>query len=150
MQARWGKRSIRTAGLLGVGLAVGLAGCGEPSTEQQIADTMRRTEDIRELAAINTPPYRFLPAERAFDDLLDEWRQSPDAQEAVVEAESQVPGWRLATTDNYVTVRVPEDPAGNIGAGTLVNLRIDEFSGGDLTGSVRGVIPGFLPIGKEA
>lgn len=72
------------------------------------------------------------------------------SREAVIEAESQIPGWRLATTDNYVTVRVPDDPAGDIGAGTLVNLRIDDYSKGDLTGSIGEVIPGFLAAEKEA
>lgn len=57
-------------------------------------------------------------------------------REAVVEAESTGAtgaGWRQATTDNYVTVRVP-----NTGCrpGTLVNVRIDEYRDGQLHATV--------------
>jgi threonylcarbamoyladenosine tRNA methylthiotransferase MtaB len=71
-------------------------------------------------------------------------------REAVIEAESRIPGWRQATTDNYVTVMVPEDPAAGIVAGSLVNVRIDEYSDERLFASVQGVIPGFAATGKEA
>ena len=69
--------------------------------------------------------------------------------EAVIESESVIPGWRQATTDNYVTVVVPEDPAGDILPGSLVNARIDEFSDGRLFASVHGVVPGFAATVKE-
>ncbi len=71
-------------------------------------------------------------------------------REAVIEAESAIPGWRQATTDNYVTVMVPEDPAGGIVPGSLVIVSIDGFSGERLFASVREVIPGFAASGKEA
>ena len=71
------------------------------------------------------------------------------SREAVVEGESGIPGWRQATTDNYLTVMVPEDPSGHIMPGSLVNVRIDEFSSGRLFASVHG-IPGSAASGKEA
>ena len=48
-------------------------GCGEPTSAERIADTMRRTEDIRGLDAVGPVPYRFLPADVAFDDILDDY-----------------------------------------------------------------------------
>lgn len=69
-------------------------------------------------------------------------------REAVIEAESGIPGWRLATTDNYVTVMVPEDDAGDIVAGSLVDLEITNFSDGKLFTSIRKIIPGFAAAGK--
>jgi hypothetical protein len=62
--------------------------CAEPTPEERIADTMRRTESIRGLAAIESVPYRFLPADEAFVDMLDGWRQSDEARAA--EAEGRV------------------------------------------------------------
>ena len=66
-------------------LVLGTMGCGEPTPEERIADTMRRTEDIRGLAAVRPVPYRFLPADAAFDDILDGWRQSDEARNAAAE-----------------------------------------------------------------
>lgn len=53
-------------------------------------------------------------------------------REAVVESESNIPGWRQATTDNYLTVQVPESHE----AGSLVEVKINEFSDGNLYGSI--------------
>jgi tRNA A37 methylthiotransferase MiaB len=53
-------------------------------------------------------------------------------REAVIEAESGIPGWRQATTDNYVTVMVPEDEAGGRPAGTLVAVEITDYRDGNL------------------
>lgn len=52
-------------------------------------------------------------------------------REAVVESESQLEGWRQATTDNYCTVMVPSGPQ----AGTLVSIQIDEIRDGQLFAS---------------
>jgi threonylcarbamoyladenosine tRNA methylthiotransferase MtaB len=71
-------------------------------------------------------------------------------REAVVEAESDIPGWRKATTDNYVTVMVPEDQAGVTVAGSLVNVQVDDYRDGNLMASIGDVIPGFMAEGKEA
>ncbi len=72
------------------------------------------------------------------------------SREAVIEAESGTPGWRQATTDNYVSILVPEDPAEGIAAGSLVNVEINDFSEGKLIASVREIIPGFSLTGKGA
>jgi threonylcarbamoyladenosine tRNA methylthiotransferase MtaB len=69
-------------------------------------------------------------------------------REAVVEAESQTPGWRQATTDNYVTVMVPEDSSGDIAAGSLVNIRIDDYADDQLKATVLDVFPSFSTIEK--
>jgi len=71
-------------------------------------------------------------------------------REAVVEAESGIPGWRQATLDNYATVMVPEDPSLRTMAGSLVKVRPDEYSDGRLLASIHGIISGFSPAGKEA
>ena len=55
---------------------------------------------------------------------------------AVVEAEGDIPGWRQATTDNYVTVLVPEEATGPSAAGSLVQVGIDEYKDQRLFGSV--------------
>lgn len=67
-------------------LAVAFAGCREPSRDDQASDTMRRTEGIRGLAALEPVKVRFLPRREAFDELLEEWRGSDDAAAAVAEA----------------------------------------------------------------
>ncbi|MCB1182931.1 tRNA (N(6)-L-threonylcarbamoyladenosine(37)-C(2))-methylthiotransferase MtaB [bacterium] len=54
-------------------------------------------------------------------------------REAVVEAESAVPGWRDATTDNYVTVRVPDDGRR---PGALVAVRATDYRNGHLHAEV--------------
>ncbi|MEA2026763.1 MAG: hypothetical protein U9O18_08725 [Chloroflexota bacterium] len=61
-------------------LALTSIGCGEPTAEDRVADTMRRTEDIRGLSAIEPVPYRFLPGDEAFDDLIDDWLESDAAR----------------------------------------------------------------------
>jgi threonylcarbamoyladenosine tRNA methylthiotransferase MtaB len=96
----------------------------------------RRSEILRNLA----------------DDKKAEFSRSliGTTREAVIEAESNTPGWRQGTTDNYVTVRVPEDSSGNIGAGSLVNARIEDYADGQLTASVLDVIPAFATTVKEA
>ncbi len=71
-------------------------------------------------------------------------------REAVVEAESGTPGWRQATTDNYVTVMVPDDPSGIVVAGSLVKVQVDDFREGRLMASIEEVMPGFVAGGKEA
>jgi len=71
-------------------------------------------------------------------------------REAVVEAESRTPGWRQATTDNYVTVMVPDDPSGIVVAGSLVKVQVDDFREGRLMASIGEVMPGFVAGGKEA
>jgi len=96
----------------------------------------RRSEILRDLAAVKNAEFSRL--------LVGTTR------EAVIEAESETPGWRLATTDNYVTVMVPEDSGGEIVAGSLVNVRIDDFSDGKLTASVLEVFPAFASVRKGA
>jgi len=59
-------------------------------------------------------------------------------REAVLEAESGIPGWRLATSDNYVTVMVPENPSGQHPPGSLVDVRIEEFRQDNLYATVIG------------
>jgi threonylcarbamoyladenosine tRNA methylthiotransferase MtaB len=49
-------------------------------------------------------------------------------REAVVEAASDLPGWRTATTDNYATVMVPDRHA----AGDLVSVRVQDVRDGRL------------------
>jgi hypothetical protein len=66
-------------------LVLGTMGCGEPTSEERIADTMRRTEDIRGLSAIEPVPYRVLPADAAFEDILDNWRETEEAHQALAE-----------------------------------------------------------------
>jgi threonylcarbamoyladenosine tRNA methylthiotransferase MtaB len=58
-------------------------------------------------------------------------------REAVVEAESKIPGWRQATTDNYVTVMVPDsfDP------GQLVTFKIDHEKDGNLFAPSATIVP---------
>ncbi|MCK9996668.1 MAG: tRNA (N(6)-L-threonylcarbamoyladenosine(37)-C(2))-methylthiotransferase MtaB [Candidatus Krumholzibacteria bacterium] len=70
-------------------------------------------------------------------------------REAVIEAESGTHGWRQATTDNYVSILVPENSAGTIAAGSLVKVEINDFSEGELFASVREIIPAFSIPGKE-
>ena len=67
-------------------LALTSVGCGEPTAEDRVADTMRRTEDIHGLSAIEPVPYRFLPGDEAFDDLIDDWLESDAAQETEADA----------------------------------------------------------------
>ncbi len=62
------------------------SGCAEPTRDERVTDTMRRTEAVRGLSAIEAVPYRFLPADEAFDDLIEDWRASDDAAEAEAEA----------------------------------------------------------------
>jgi threonylcarbamoyladenosine tRNA methylthiotransferase MtaB len=71
-------------------------------------------------------------------------------REAVIEAESGTTGWRQATTDNYVSILVPEDSAGTIAAGSLVDVEINDYSEGKLFASVREIIPAFPVTGKGA
>ena len=56
-------------------------------------------------------------------------------REAVVEAEGDRPGWRLATTDNYATVLVPDTFA----AGDLVRVKVDAHDDGQLRGTATAV-----------
>jgi threonylcarbamoyladenosine tRNA methylthiotransferase MtaB len=62
-------------------------------------------------------------------------RQVGLIREAVIEAESDQPGWRQATTDNYLTVQVPDDHP----AGTLVQVRINDYREGTLHGSIEDI-----------
>ena len=55
----------------------------------------------------------------AFADAL-----TGSVREAVVEAEGAVPGWRQATTDNYVGVMVPANAAADLPPGTLVEVTV--------------------------
>lgn len=75
------------------GVALGLAvlvpltaGCRPATTDERIADTMRRTESIRGLKALEAVPYRFLAGDAAFDDVLAEWHASDAADETRAEA----------------------------------------------------------------
>ena len=54
-------------------------------------------------------------------------------REAVLESESERPGWRQATTDNYVTVTLP-DPGQPLGG--LVDVNISNFRDGRLEATV--------------
>jgi hypothetical protein len=83
MDRRMG-RGVALGALAGLVLVAG--GCGEGTTDERIRDTMRRTEDIRGLSALEPVPYRFLGADTAFDDLLAEWRDSDAARETEAEA----------------------------------------------------------------
>ncbi len=58
-------------------------------------------------------------------------------REAVIEAESDIPGWRRATTDNYVTVMVSDSMSRELPPGTLVRVAIDKFTDGNLYASVH-------------
>jgi len=60
------------------------------------------------------------------DRKQDEFAQAliGSTREAVVEAESSEAGWRQATTDNYVTIRVPDNGQQ---PGTLVNVKLTEY-----------------------
>jgi len=69
-------------------------------------------------------------------------------REAVIEGESGTQGWRQATTDNYVSILVPEDSTGAIAAGSLVDVEINDYSGGKLIASVREIIPAFSITGE--
>jgi threonylcarbamoyladenosine tRNA methylthiotransferase MtaB len=53
--------------------------------------------------------------------------------EAVVEAESDITGFRQATTDNYLTVQVPE----GFEPGDLVMVKVDDYRDGQLHGTVE-------------
>ena len=80
--------SART-GLVAVGLACLMpltAGCRPATTDERIEDTMRRTESIRGLSALEPVPYRFLTADVAFDELLEEWHASDEALGTEAEA----------------------------------------------------------------
>jgi hypothetical protein len=81
---RWIGRGV-TLGLLCC-LVLTTSGCGEGTTDARIRDTMRRTEDIRGLSALEPIPYRFVGADTAFDDLLADWRDSDAARETEAEA----------------------------------------------------------------
>ena len=63
-------------------------------------------------------------------------RQVGSVREAVIEAESDQPGVRLATTDNYLTVRVP----GEYAAGTLVRLALTGYGSEGLGGTVEEIV----------
>ncbi len=69
---------------------------------------------------------------------------------AVVEAEGDIPGWRKATTDNYVTVLVPESVTGPDAAGSLVHVRVDDYKDQNLFTSILQTDPVHLIPGKEA
>jgi len=69
-------------------------------------------------------------------------------REAVIEGESGTKGWRQATTDNYVSILVPEDSTGAIAAGSLVDVEINDYSEGKLIASVREIIPAFSITGE--
>ncbi len=51
-------------------------------------------------------------------------------REAVVEREGSRPGWRQATTDNYVGVMVPAAAADDLPPGTLVDVTVGEHRDG--------------------
>jgi len=70
-------------------------------------------------------------------------------REAVVEAEGDIPGWRRATTDNYVTVLVPKEASGPEAAGSLVNVHVDEYTDGRLFASIPGSHPHLGNTGQE-
>ena len=53
-------------------------------------------------------------------------------REAVIEAEGALPGWRQATTDNYVGVMVPAALTADLPAGALVKVTVGEQHGGRL------------------
>ena len=57
-------------------------------------------------------------------------------REAVIESESNLPNLWQATTDNYLTIQVPEGQS----AGTLVKVSIDDYRAGKLHGTIREVI----------
>jgi len=73
-----------------------------------------RSAELRKLAACKQDEFQ--------RGLVGTWR------EAVVEAESNQPGWCESTTDNYVTVMVPEGRP----AGSLVELEVAEMRDGVL------------------
>ena len=56
-------------------------------------------------------------------------------REAVIEAESDLTGWRQATTDNYATVLVPDT---GLEPGALVEIEVTEHRDGRLHGVVAG------------
>jgi len=58
-----------------------------------------------------------------------------ERREAVIEAESRVPGRRQATTDNYATVHVPDT---GLPAGALVDVAVTGLAGDDLLAEVAG------------
>ncbi len=65
-------------------------------------------------------------------------------REAVVEAEAAEKGWRRTTTDNYLTVLVPDD---GCHAGNLVSLNITEYRDGRLYGTVAEKLNTVGPTG---
>jgi tRNA A37 methylthiotransferase MiaB len=83
----------------------------------------RRSEILRELAAAK---------QEAFARSL-----VGTVREAVVEAESELPGWRTATTDNYVTVMLPEAADGSLVPGALVEADIRDYREGRLFAGVK-------------
>jgi threonylcarbamoyladenosine tRNA methylthiotransferase MtaB len=95
----------------------------------------RRSEILRELAAVKQARFQ--------RGLLGTDR------EAVVEAEGDGPGWRQATTDNYVTVQVPTAGCEGITAGSLVRVRVDGYEDGKLTAAVLDVVGGPAAVPKE-
>ncbi len=54
------------------------------------------------------------------------------SREAVIEAEGALPGWRQATTDNYVGVMVPAAVTADLPPGALVRVTVDEQRDGRL------------------
>ncbi len=65
-------------------------------------------------------------------------------REAVVETESGDPNWRQATTDNYVTILVPNS---NCPAGTLIEAQISDYRDGKLYATVARELNTILPTG---
>jgi threonylcarbamoyladenosine tRNA methylthiotransferase MtaB len=70
-------------------------------------------------------------------------------REAAIEAEGDLPGWRQATSDNYLTLLLPEESTGPATAGTLVNVRVDKYEDDRLFASVLGTNPMSDNAGKE-
>jgi len=90
----------------------------------------RRSEILRELAGVKQAEFA--------RQLVGSTR------EAVVEAEAAEPGWRQATTDNYMTVLVPD--SGYL-PGALVNLEINDYRDGHLYATVVAELNSVQPTG---
>lgn len=128
---------------LGADLIVGFPG----ETEQEFAETRRLVAELpftylhvfrfspRPGTAAAAMPARVHPetVSRRSAELraLAEDRQAAFAdrlvgtvREAVIEAEGSLPGWRQATTDNYVGVMVPAGAADDLPPGTLVDVTV--------------------------
>lgn len=136
---------------IGADLIVGFPG----ETEAEFAETRRMVEELpfsylhvfrfspRPGTAAATMPDQVRPeissARSAVLRGLADSRQAAFAatlvgttREAVIEAEGALPGWRQATTDNYVGVMVPGEVAAPWNAGTVVRVTVGEQRDGRL------------------